>query len=161
MAVPWSEARVYPVRLGDSFNKRRAASLHALQYAFKPASLESGAHGDIEVSGATVTVEATPAAAGGAPVQFKGSWAEAKEGECVLIWEDGAFRLEKLATAAKALRPVASAQRATKRPRTPGQRSGATKKKAAAAAEGEGEGEGEELDEARVDAELEDLLAAD
>lgn len=165
---------MYPVQLGPSFTKS-AGSFHTLQYSFKPASLEGGGKGSIEVSGSQVTVEATPNS-GGAAVQFKGTWSDAKEGECVLIWEDGSFRLEKLSSTAKALRPISSGnatRAAAKRPRTPGQRTPSTSRKASLtrqqaqasatteSGEKEEEEEEEELDEARVDAELEDLLAAD
>ena len=166
MALPWSEARVYPVRVGKSFAKG-GASLHTLQYGFKPASLEAGAKGVLDVSGAQLTIEATPASGGDTPVHFKGQWSEAKEGECVLIWDEDGFRLEKVASAAKALRPIAApTQRTPKRPRTPGQRTPTTSRKSASEKKGEKEKiekqhEEEELDEARVDAELEDLLAAD
>lgn len=177
MSAPWTEGRVYQVKLGSSFTKPGPSTFHTLQYSFKPASLENGGRGNIDFSGSQVSMEVTPTS-GGVPVQFKGTCSDAKEGECVLIWEDGSFRLEKLASTAKALRAVSTTQRSAtaKRPRTPGQRTPAIPRKAQSSSalllDAEKESNNskeskllkdveEELDEAGVDAELEGLLAAD
>lgn len=158
MSAPWSEGHVYSLKLGKSFRQRSGSSFHTLQFPFKPASLEGGAKGSIEMSGEKVSLEVTPTT-GGTALQFKGTWHEAKEGECVLIWEEGVFRLEKLSSTAKALRQsTATRGTSAKRQRTPGQRTPTAGR--AKVQENPEDAAGEDLENFAAELE-EEMLAAD
>jgi len=106
----WNDNQSYPIILGDSFSSEDV-SYHCLQYSFKPASISNEAEGAVYYkSGAQLGLELRSGDDEGntasSTIEFKGTWAAAKEGECLLIFDGSAFRLERLSTAGKSLKPI-------------------------------------------------------
>jgi len=102
----WSDGVAYDVHLGKTYvptQPQPSECYYSLQYNFKPASIRRSETATLQVSRSAVIAQFAHENQRDTIV-LQGSFQEAKETDCVLIWTGDGFRLERLAGACKGLR---------------------------------------------------------
>lgn len=84
----------YDVELGDSF-AHGGKGHHTLRYSFKPAHVKWAERGKLSVRGDGVEVS-MPAACKEGSIVFQGRAASAKTSECLLVYRNGQWTLERV-----------------------------------------------------------------
>ena len=85
----------HEVTVGASFGKADAATHHTLRYSFKPTNVQWAKRGSLAIRGEGATLTMPSTSASGSLV-FRGKVAPPKTSECVLIYRDGKYTLERL-----------------------------------------------------------------
>eukprot|EP01120_Amphizonella_sp_Union-15-10_P009818 TRINITY_DN379_c0_g1_i3.p1 TRINITY_DN379_c0_g1~~TRINITY_DN379_c0_g1_i3.p1 ORF type:complete len:168 (-),score=20.19 TRINITY_DN379_c0_g1_i3:29-532(-) len=117
--LPFATDVDHPVILGKSFQTNNV-KFHTIQYTFLPHSIDLSQDGLLVKDEGSVTLEYMNSQ-GERAVTLKGQYSECKDVECLLVYEDGVFRLEKITSATKNLMrtetPLAPVNRSVKRKR--------------------------------------------
>jgi len=104
-----ADGLMYSIVLGDTFHKSSETkdSFHTAQYSFKPAGVDSTRPGIFrKYENGTLEMEYANKTNKTDRVIFRGNYSASRDVECLLIFENGTLRLERIAGSGKSLKVI-------------------------------------------------------